>query len=382
LTNTSTTKVIILLPSLAGGGAERTVMNILKAYDRNKFTIKVLLISNEGEYSSSFCKDDIVYNQSDFFASNFFRQLYFFVCKTIPFHFRSLRSEKPDVVMTVTESMNYYGYFLNILGALKCTWIIRSGNNIFAEARSKGFFIGRFLKLLLRKTYRRANHIITLSNGAKKSIQDKFKIHDKNITTIYNPIDLEKIDLMSSSTNAVALDKPFFIGIGRLAKQKRFDIMIKAFHESDVHNKGYQLIILGEGPERASLQKQVNNYSLDQHVKFMGFQDNPYVYLRHAKCFLLSSEWEGFAHVIAEALACDTEVISIDCKFGPSEILSNGKYGKIINADEPNLFRDAIRRFVENKDQNKHSDKKQRASDFDLNIIVPHYEMLLSKLAK
>ena len=382
MTKTSTTKVIILLPSLAGGGAERTVMNILKAYDRNKFTIKVLLISNEGEYSSSFCEDDIIYNQSDFLARNFFWQLYFFICKTIPFHFRCLKAEKPDVVMTVTESMNYYGYFLNVLRVIKCKWIIRSGNNIFAEARSKGLISGKFLQLLLRKSYQRADHLITISNGAKSSILKKFTIPTENITTIYNPIDLKKIKKMASSPCLNGLEKPFFLGIGRLAKQKRFDSMIRAFYESDVHSRGYQLIILGEGPERASLQKLVNNLSLNEHVKFMGFQNNPYAYLRRAKCFLLSSEWEGFAHVIAEALACDTEVISIDCKFGPSEILSNGKYGKIIDSNEPNLFRNAIRRFVENEDRDLHLDKKQRASDFDLSVIIPQYEKLLSKLAK
>jgi|TARA_R100000005_G_C5000555_1_gene207439 glycosyltransferase involved in cell wall biosynthesis len=381
LKNASTTKVIILLPSLAGGGAERTVLNLLKTYDRNKFTIKVLLISSEGSYSSSFNKADLIYSTSDFFRNNFFWQLCFFVFKIMPFHLNSLKSEKPDVVMTVTESMNYYGYFLKAIGVINGIWIIRSGNNIFAEARSKGFVFGNILQFLLKITYHRADHVIAISNGGKKSILNRFKISGKKITTIYNPIDLKKIESLASSVNHLELKKPFLLGIGRLAKQKRFDKMIRAFYESNAYKKGYLLVILGQGPQQKNLQKLVDDLSLNASVKFMGFQDNPYVYLRHAECFLLSSDWEGFAHVLAEALACDTEVITTNCDFGPAEILSDGRYGTILEGSDPVLFGKAIKQFLEDRGLNIHTDKNQRASDFDVIVIIPQYEELFTELA-
>ena len=103
-----------------------------------------------------------------------------------------------------------------------------------------------------------------------------------------------------------------------------------------------RLMILGEGEERSTLEALVNGMGLDDDVALPGFVDNPYSYMRSAALFVLSSRWEGFGNVLAEAMACGTPVVSTDCPSGPAEILENGRWGSLVPVGDVNAMADAI----------------------------------------
>lgn len=90
------------------------------------------------------------------------------------------------------------------------------------------------------------------------------------------------------------------------------------------------LLILGEGEKRFELEGMIRSLGLENDVQMLGFMPNPYMYMARASVFVLSSAWEGFSNVTAEALACGIPIVSTDCPSGPAEILENGKYGKLV----------------------------------------------------
>jgi glycosyltransferase involved in cell wall biosynthesis len=381
-------RILFFLPSFSGGGAERTVLNILKNYDRELVDIKVCLLDFTGDYSA-FVPDNSILNHQDkgrFFvakASNPLYSLYKFVSFMLPTQYRAIRSFQPDIIMTITESMNYMSIFWKVLGITRdMIWVVRSGNNILAEAMSKGFLFGHILKSFLKKAYPKADHIITLSNGAKSQILSRYSIKESKVSVIANPVDLEKITSLNKASTKHSYR--YILGVGRLAPQKNFKLLIEAYNQSIAPIKGIHLVILGVGSERQKLMHRATELGIEALVHFEGFQENPYSYMKNAEAFILSSHWEGFGHVLVEAMACECPVISTDCDFGPNEILDRGRYGKLVAVNDMNLMSEEINTVItlEEKKRNEVIQKaKDRAQDFSIEKIVRTYEHLFSTLS-
>ena len=104
----------------------------------------------------------------------------------------------------------------------------------------------------------------------------------------------------------------------------------------------FRMAILGDGPDREALQKQIEESNLQDTVRLTGFQNNAIAWYRSADVFVLPSLIEGMPNVLLEAMACGTAVISTDCQSGPAEILNNGQYGTLIPTDSVSALRDSL----------------------------------------
>ena len=124
-------------------------------------------------------------------------------------------------------------------------------------------------------------------------------------------------------------EPPVFLAVGRLAPQKDFPTLIRAFAQVRARHEA-RLLILGGGPERAHLQSLVGELGLDGDVGLPGWVTNPYPYMVRSAAFVLSSRWEGLPSVLIEALYCGVPVIATDCPSGPVEILEGGKHGMLV----------------------------------------------------
>lgn len=172
------------------------------------------------------------------------------------------------------------------------------------------------------------------------------KQHDilpKVFSVINNPCDIDRVNRLSEENLQVVKDK-YILGVGRLTKQKRFDVLINAFHKANVKN--CKLVILGEGNQREHLEALINDLELKDKVVMPGFTSNPYPWYKMASLFVLSSDYEGFGNVIVESLACGTPVLSTDC--GPvSEILKGRLSAGIVPKGDAISLANKIRDYLE-----------------------------------
>ncbi len=134
-------------------------------------------------------------------------------------------------------------------------------------------------------------------------------------------------------------------------------------------------MILGEGNEHSSLESLVQKLGVAEDVIFPGFVANPYAYMAQARVLVLSSAWEGFGNVLVEAMAAGTPVVSTDCKSGPSEILANGQYGKLVAVGDSKGMAEAIVKTIEEASDSRIL--KERAIEFSLDKALTQYQQLL-----
>jgi glycosyltransferase involved in cell wall biosynthesis len=232
--------------------------------------------------------------------------------------------------------------------------------------------------------YREADKVIALSEGVRKHMVKTYRLKESKVIRIYNPVDIENIKKLSMEICNIKYTKKFkLIACGRLAKQKNYSMLVNALSmlkQKDCSD--FELFIMGTGPDEAEIIKLIENKGLKENIKLIGFQTNPYAYMKQADLFVLSSLWEGFGHVVVEAMACGTPVLSTDCPYGPREILENGKYGWLV----PNNCSDQLAGMLEYlmfepNEINLMSTKVcERAKSFNFTNIVQQYEIIFIKV--
>jgi len=201
------------------------------------------------------------------------------------------------------------------------------GDNIWhcvRSAETKNFqgFIGALKSLYRDSKYRRlynGKKLITVSRGLKDYILDDLRAKPKRVETIYNAFDFEEIDRLAKINISDIPNRDYIIHMGRYdIAHKRHDILLEAYKYSEID---YPLVLLGKGRDEAKIKEIIRELKLEDKVIMPGFQQNPYPWIERAKLFVLSSDFEGFARVLPEALFLNTPVVSTNCPTGPSEIL-------------------------------------------------------------
>lgn len=141
------------------------------------------------------------------------------------------------------------------------------------------------------------------------------------ITAIHNPIDQQAVQKLADNFVPKSQDykyQKYIIHVGSFKEAKRHDILLNAYAQTD---QSMPLLLLGQGKHKKDMEQLAIELGLKDKVIFLGFCENPYPFIKHAQFKILTSDWEGFAIVIAEALALGTPVISTDCPSGPKELL-------------------------------------------------------------
>ena len=146
-----------------------------------------------------------------------------------------------------------------------------------------------------------------------------------------------KLDLIIANNIAIKkeevvnLNFEYYIAVGHFdTNQKQFDKLIEAYSKSMLPKNQVHLVILGKGKKQLELENLAKETGVTDTVHFLGFQENPYKYMKNAKAFVLSSWHEGHPMVLIEALCCDTPVIAFDCPTGPREVVSDYENGLLI----------------------------------------------------
>ena len=170
------------------------------------------------------------------------------------------------------------------------------------------------------------------------------------------------------------------VAAGRLMRQKGFDLLLDAV--ASIRELPWRLTILGEGPDESKLIEQARALDLSDRVDFPGFIANPYPWLAAADLFVLSSRWEGFGHVIGEAMALGTPVLSTRCPSGPDEIIEDGTDGVLCEPDSAESIAASLRELILYPERRAGLGGRGRDSvtRFDAVRIVAEYEALFDQL--
>lgn len=364
-------KLVFLISSLDGGGAEKVLVDIVTQLDQNKYSIHLILFEKKGVYISSIPHHVEMY---DLRKKN--RYSFLKIVIQIAYLFRKL---KPDVVLSFMDYTNLVAILAKLLSSRKFTLII----SIHTHLRSALFHVRyRLLKVFLyKKFFNYANLVIVPSFGIMYDLVEGFNVSREKIKVIYNPINIVNI----TRSRDESLDKhgmnlgKYILGVGRLKKPKGYPYLLKAY---SLISKSIdeRLVILGEGEEEYNLKKLAKDLRIQERVLFLGFQRNPYKFMRNATVFVLSSLWESFALVIVEAMTCGVPVISTDCPSGPGEIITNGENGILVPPKDEQALADAILNLLKDENLRKRlaEEGRKRAEDFRIEKILPRYEELFN----
>jgi glycosyltransferase involved in cell wall biosynthesis len=170
------------------------------------------------------------------------------------------------------------------------------------------------------------------------------------VTVIYNGVisrDFEQKSSLPVTHPWFGLNIPVIVAAGRMVEQKDFATLIKAF-AAVARQRDVRLVLLGDGPLRAALVALTKTLNVTDRIDMPGFKANPLPYLRAADLVVMSSCYEGFGMVLAEALACGTPAVSTDCPHGPAEILEHGRVGRLAPPQNPEALAQAIIETLDN----------------------------------
>lgn len=166
--------------------------------------------------------------------------------------------------------------------------------------------------------YQRGN-IVAVSQAVGIDLQQKLLIRPCSLTVINNPFDIAAIQQQAAEPCELA-GQDYLVHVGRFHPHKRHDRLLKAYAQSGIQGA---LVLIGAGSETSitKAKELAAKLGIAKRVKILGFQSNPYKFIRHASLLVLSSDSEGFGNVLVESLLCDTPVVSTRCPGGPAEIL-------------------------------------------------------------
>lgn len=384
--------IMFVVPTLVGGGAEKTVAN-LSRYLSNEYNIFIVVLRDtEKKYS---------YNGNLIVLSKEQPQNIFLKCIYYLKQIRVLKKLKKEHNIKTTISFLVQADLINVLSKGKDKTIISIRN------KDSKLWKNRIIQKLIRYTLKKCDIVVSISKQVKDDIIDNFNIAENKIITIYNPCLISEFD-----TDTKEIDKNIFsvgktfINMGRLTEQKGQWHLIRAFKRVVEKEEDAKLLILGEGPLEEYLQKMIISLNLENSIKLLGFVTNPYDYLRKSDVFIFPSLYEGLGNSILEAMACSLPVISSDCECGPREILSPssdyrqkikdkyelGEYGilipvcdsimydanAILTKEEEILSDSMIDIITDNVLMQKYKQKSlDRINDFSIDIIKKEWENIL-----
>ncbi|QNU20466.1 glycosyltransferase [Geobacillus thermoleovorans] len=329
-------RIAIFLPSLRGGGAERVMVNLAKAFAKNNFQVDLVLAKAEGPYLSQISSDIRIV---DLNASRVALSLFPLA--------KYLRKNKPFALISALNHANIIAILAAEISLTNTKILVTEHSTLSRSLLHHANVRTKLMPFLMKLFYPMADHVIAVSNGVADDLAKTLNLSQSKIKVIYNPVVTD--DLFEKANEEV--DHPWFqdkqhpviLAVGRLTEVKDYPTLIKAFYHVRQQREA-KLVILGDGEKREELLNLIKDMGLEQDVDIIGFVQNPYAYMKRCSVFVLSSKWEGLPTVLVEALACGANVISTDCPSGPREILKNGKYGSLAKTgDDKGLAKEILK---------------------------------------
>ena len=321
-------KRIVLFNNSLSGGAGKSIITLCEELSKHSVEVHLIIYENRIHYN---------------------------IPSNISFHMLESNGSKREIASALSKKLNELGKIDFIMSNSSPSNVILSRLDLpqawhcIRSAETKQFSgIWKPVRSFWRKRkYKKlydGKRLITVSQGLERVVKETYAANPLELKTIYNPFDFRKIELLSRETDVDIPPEPYIIHMGRFdLTSKRQDVLLEAYKISKID---YPLVLLGEGRDREEIESLIRKMGLKDKVFLPGFRSNPYPWLRHAKLFVFSSDFEGFPRALVEALSLGTPVVSTDCPSGPSEILKEEFSSFLVPTGDYNALSDAINRAM------------------------------------
>lgn len=377
------TRLLVMINNLYGGGAEKILQTFLRHLDSERYHITLYSVKHEK-------LDESIYGSN----INTFRCVYnggensgpFFILKN------KLVNKFKLLIYNYCSPNFFYKLFVKGTYDIEIAFIEGYSTRIISGSPNKlskkyawvhiDLFTNHWTKICYKNLteeincYQKFNNIVCVSNGVKKAFSKKFDIHT-NIVTRYNPIDsyeiVEKSELMSvdDGFNGITI-----VTVGRLEPQKGYDRLLEIAKRLKSEAYNFRIQIVGEGNERNNLENYIELNHIGSVVQLLGFQSNPYPYIKNSDLFVCSSRSEGISTVVTEALILGKPIISTRCS-GVDELLGDNIYGIITENSTEDLYQ-GMKNIISSKDIRDELSVRceKRKEDFKVDAIIEQIESL------
>ena len=309
-------RVAIMLYRLKFGGAERVMLTLAEAFIKRGLIVDLVACEAKGEFLESVPDGINIVNLDALGTFKAAKRLIQYIDR-----------DKPDSILANGDRCTMAAYLArrwtnaspkiitvihhDLIGAL----LTQEGGTL------KSRFLAWIKKIPMKFIYPRIDRVVAVSKGTADSVTQFLRYPREKIEVIYNPIKIDEIHAKAEEPVEhpwfATKDLPVIISVGRLTPQKDFPTLIRAF-ALVLKKRQARLVIVGEGPERPYLERLIAELGIGDSVALLGFQDNPYKFVKRADLFVMSSVFEGLPTVLLEAMAIGTPIVSTDC---PSHLL-------------------------------------------------------------
>ena len=376
-------KILFLIESLSGGGAEKILTIILNNINTNKFDVTLCCIVNTGQFLNDI-PNNVAYQYiipnpketNSLWSKLKYTLKYKLVYSWLPLNwvYKLWVPKGNDIEIAFVEGFSTKLLSKSSSKSKKIAWLHTDfGYNhwtpiVFKNNRQE------------EVTYSKFNNVVCVSHVVKDSL---LKIYPtlNNVIVKYNPINdilIRDMSTISSGIECRNVESLKLISVGRLAPQKGYDRLLPIIKRLYDNGHNISLTILGEGSEGNKLEEYIAKNNLENIVSLPGFTPNPYSIIKEHDLFVCSSRAEGYSTAVTEALILGLPVITTDCS-GMRELLGeNNEYGVVVQNDEESLY-NGIKKFLENKSYLEFYTTKaiERGKKFSLTSLMNEIEDIL-----
>ncbi|MBU0654471.1 MAG: glycosyltransferase family 4 protein [Gammaproteobacteria bacterium] len=339
----STKKIAIVIADMAApGGAEKVAADLAEEFHARKHDVTVIKFEEYGDIPRFPYPGKTIHLHLPSRAGGLPRQLITLFKRA--WYFRKLfRKEKFDHIFSFLEASN-----------VPCALASRDAVlSMHLDPEKMTQHEWRAVKWF----YPRAKRVITVSQQMTDLLVER--AHLDNVTCIYNPVNTRLN--REKSQEPIALEGRFILAVGRLERQKRFDLLIDAFARTQAQYE-CKLVIVGRGTQQEALEQQIAALGIQDRVILAGFELNPYKYMVKAEFQVMSSDYEGYPLVLIEALSLGCPIVSTDCPTGPREIIHSGENGLLVEKGNAAALAAGIDQLFQNPELREQMRRKAQES--------------------
>lgn len=315
-------KLVLVISSLGGGGAERVMTLLANAWvERGD---EVTLITLASDRMDRYPLDPAVRRIALDVAGNSAHVLAAIGHNIVRIRAlrRAIAASRPDAVISFIAESNVR--VLIAAAGLRVPVIISERTAL------NGHHMRGVWRTLRRWSYPRASAIVAQTRRCAAELE---ALARRQVDVIANPVSIEPgRDDDATAGNATA--GRTLLAVGRLSPEKGFDLLIEAFAQVAPRHPDWDLVILGEGPLRAELERKVAEHELGRRIAMPGFDAHIRRAMRRADLFVLSSRYEGFPNALLEAMTEGLACVSFDCDAGPRELIDHRRNGWLVPAGD------------------------------------------------